>query len=147
MSGVLSSYSCNAFERALALCPPSTVAHHRTCVQPEIYKILVCVTIYVWCISTPVYVKCVCVCVHGTLHVYVCNCMVFVCMCVCVCVCVCVYVCMCVRVLCISPVIPPPPPQGDQNFTRTFLCMYCYQLPAEKYCCNPNTSCLVGADP
>ena len=37
--------------------------------------------------------------------------------------------------------------QGDRNFTRTSLCMYCYQLPPEKYCCTQNNSCVVSGCP
>ncbi len=43
-------------------------------------------------------------------------------------------------------VLPSPaqvPSGGNATFNRTFTCQYCYQLPDDQQCCEPNDTCQV----
>lgn len=37
--------------------------------------------------------------------------------------------------------------EGEQEFNRTFICRFCYQLPLELTCCSPNTDCNIRGTP
>ena len=51
--------------------------------------------------------------------------------------------------LIIPLLIPHPSPpsltlKGNRTFIRSFICRFCYQLPEDMKCCDPNTTCNVS---
>ena len=42
------------------------------------------------------------------------------------------------------PPIPPLSLKGNRTFNRNFSCRFCYQLPEDMKCCEPNTTCNVS---